>query len=117
MPFQFEEVKRTKLRDINVYVSKTRLCVHNLPKSVDNTKLKDICFQALSRARGVRIPEVRNIDGMDGLIDLKNEKNGSVGILESSLFIYIFFKLYTEQSDVPLRKQSMDVLIIYSYLI
>ena len=64
MPFQFEEVKRTKLRDINVYVSKTRLCVHNLPKSVDNSKLKAICLQAVSRSRGVRVTEVRNlIDG------------------------------------------------------
>ncbi|CAL8319432.1 unnamed protein product [Gadus morhua 'NCC'] len=71
---RFEEVKRTKLRDINVYVSKTRLCVHNLPKSVDNTKLKDICFQALSRARGVRIPECRV------MYDRKPEKGKAMGL-------------------------------------
>ncbi|XP_059916068.1 RNA-binding protein 28 isoform X2 [Gadus macrocephalus] len=70
---RFEEVKRTKLRDINVYVSKTRLCVHNLPKSVDNTKLKDICFQALSRARGVRITECRV------MYDRKPEKGKATG--------------------------------------
>lgn len=48
-----------KLRDINVYVSKTRLCVHNLPKSVDSKKLKALCFQALKGNKGVFINEVR----------------------------------------------------------
>ncbi|CAL8376181.1 unnamed protein product [Arctogadus glacialis] len=70
---RFEEVKRSKLRDINVYVSKTRLCVHNLPKSVDNAKLKDVCFQALSRARGVRITECRV------MCDRKPEKGKPMG--------------------------------------
>ncbi|CAL8296789.1 unnamed protein product [Boreogadus saida] len=70
---RFEEVKRTKLRDINVYVSKTRLCVHNIPKAVDSTKLKDICFQALSRARGVRITECRV------MCDRKPEKGKPMG--------------------------------------
>lgn len=57
---KFEEIKRAKLRDINVFVSKTRLCVHNLPKSVDNKKLKALCLQAVKGAKGVRITEVRN---------------------------------------------------------
>uniref|UniRef100_A0A8C8GRA1 RRM domain-containing protein n=1 Tax=Oncorhynchus tshawytscha TaxID=74940 RepID=A0A8C8GRA1_ONCTS len=36
---RFEYLKRTKLRDMNVFVTKTRLCVHNLPKSVDSKQL------------------------------------------------------------------------------
>ncbi|XP_008310123.1 RNA-binding protein 28 [Cynoglossus semilaevis] len=56
---RFEEVKRAKLRDINVFVSKTRLCVHNLSKSVDNKKLKALCLQALKGLKGVRITECR----------------------------------------------------------
>uniref|UniRef100_A0A3Q1H2J9 RNA-binding protein 28 n=1 Tax=Anabas testudineus TaxID=64144 RepID=A0A3Q1H2J9_ANATE len=56
---RFEEIKRAKLRDINVFVSKTRLCVHNLPKSVDNKKLKSLCLQAVKGAKGVRITECR----------------------------------------------------------
>lgn len=59
---QFEDIKRAKLRDINVFVSKTRLCVHNLPKSVDNKKLKALCLQAVKGAKGVRITEVRNMN-------------------------------------------------------
>ena len=56
---QFEEMKRAKLKAINVFVSKTRLCVHNLPKSVDNKKLKALCLQAVKGSKGVRITEVR----------------------------------------------------------
>ncbi|XP_034735105.1 RNA-binding protein 28 [Etheostoma cragini] len=56
---RFEEIKRTKLRDIGVFVSKTRLCVHNLPKSVDNKKLKALCLQAVKGSKGVRITECR----------------------------------------------------------
>ncbi|KAM7396611.1 hypothetical protein PAMP_019644 [Pampus punctatissimus] len=56
---RFEEIKRAKLRDIKVFVSKTRLCVHNLPKSVDNKKLKALCLQAVKGSKGVHITECR----------------------------------------------------------
>ncbi|XP_075875248.1 RNA-binding protein 28 isoform X3 [Nelusetta ayraudi] len=56
---RFEDLKRTKLRDINVYVSKTRLCVHNLPKFVDNKKLRAVCLAAVKETKGVRIVECR----------------------------------------------------------
>ncbi|KAM8891580.1 RNA-binding protein 28 isoform 2-T2 [Spinachia spinachia] len=56
---RFEEIKRTKLRAINVFVSKNRLCVHNLPKSVDNKKLKALCLQAVKGDKGVRMTECR----------------------------------------------------------
>ncbi|KAG7252167.1 hypothetical protein CRUP_016257, partial [Coryphaenoides rupestris] len=71
---RFEEVKRTKLRDINVYVSKTRLCVHNLPKSVDNQKLKAICLQAVKGSKGVRVTECRV------MYDRKPEKGKVMGV-------------------------------------
>ena len=48
-----------KLRDINVFVSKTRLCVHNLSKSVDVKKLRMMCLKAAGGGKGVRITEVR----------------------------------------------------------
>uniref|UniRef100_A0A9J8AQ63 RNA binding motif protein 28 n=1 Tax=Cyprinus carpio carpio TaxID=630221 RepID=A0A9J8AQ63_CYPCA len=55
---RFEELKRAKLKDMNVYVSKTRLCVHNLPKIVDQQKLQKLCFSAAG-GKGVRIAECR----------------------------------------------------------
>lgn len=54
---QFEELKRAKLKDVNVYVSKTRLCVHNLPKSVHQPKFRKLCLTAAG-GKGVRITEV-----------------------------------------------------------
>ncbi|XP_040895014.1 RNA-binding protein 28 [Toxotes jaculatrix] len=70
---RFEEIKRAKLRDINVFVSKSRLCVHNLPKSVDNKKLKALCLQAVKGDKGVRITECRV------MYDKKPEKGQVMG--------------------------------------
>ncbi|XP_037109231.1 RNA-binding protein 28 isoform X2 [Syngnathus acus] len=56
---RFEDIKRAKLRDMSVFVSKNRLCVHNLPKSVDNKKLRALCLQGFASVKGVRIPECR----------------------------------------------------------
>lgn len=70
---RFEETKRAKLRDIKVFVSKTRLCVHNLPKSVDNKKLKALCLQAVKGVKGVRMTECRVI------YDKKPEKGQVMG--------------------------------------
>ncbi|XP_074534718.1 RNA-binding protein 28 [Halichoeres trimaculatus] len=70
---RFEEVKRTKLQNINVFVSKTRLCVHNLPKSVDNKKLRALCLQPFKTSKGVHIPECRV------MYDKKPEKGQVMG--------------------------------------
>ncbi|XP_075998435.1 RNA-binding protein 28 [Genypterus blacodes] len=70
---RFEEMKRTKLRDIGVFVSKTRLCVHNLPKSVDNKKLKALCLQAVKGSKGVFVTECRV------MYDRKPQKGQAMG--------------------------------------
>ncbi|XP_071004863.1 RNA-binding protein 28-like isoform X2 [Oncorhynchus clarkii lewisi] len=56
---RFEDLKLTKLRDINVFVSKTRLCVHNLPKFVDVKQLRKLCLKAAGGGKLVRITECR----------------------------------------------------------
>nr|XP_016854094.1 PREDICTED: RNA-binding protein 28 [Anolis carolinensis] len=57
----FEELKRQKLKDQNIFVSRTRLCVHNLPKSVDDVRLRALMLRAAGgKGRGsVRIKECR----------------------------------------------------------
>lgn len=70
---RFEEVKRLKLRDVHVFVSKTRLCVHNLPKSVDNKRLRNICLQGLRGTRGAHINECRV------MYDKKPQKGQTMG--------------------------------------
>ncbi|KAM4573510.1 RNA-binding protein 28 isoform 2-T2 [Odontesthes bonariensis] len=70
---RFEEIKRAKLRDIGVFVSKTRLCIHNLPKSVDNKRLRALCLQHAKGVKGVRITECRI------MYDKKPEKGRVMG--------------------------------------
>ncbi|MCI4379043.1 hypothetical protein PGIGA_G00223350 [Pangasianodon gigas] len=54
---RFAELKKAKLKDVNVFVSQTRLCVHNLPKSVDRKRLFKLCLSAAGGGKGVRIKE------------------------------------------------------------
>ncbi|XP_072045384.1 LOW QUALITY PROTEIN: RNA-binding protein 28-like [Amphiura filiformis] len=41
-----ENIKRNKLKNINIFISPTRMVVHNLPKTVDDAKLKKIFLEA-----------------------------------------------------------------------
>ena len=57
--FQFELLKHQKLKDQNIFVSRTRLCLHNLPKAVDDKRLRKLLLNATGGEKGVRIKEVR----------------------------------------------------------
>ncbi|NXK42797.1 RBM28 protein, partial [Piprites chloris] len=49
---RFEELKRRRLQDPNVGVSRTRLCLHNLPKALDTPRLRALLRGALRHNRG-----------------------------------------------------------------
>ncbi|KAI7802395.1 RNA-binding protein 28 [Triplophysa rosa] len=53
---RFQELKRQKLKGVNVVVSKTRLCVHNLPKRVQKPEFRKISLRAAGY-KGARITE------------------------------------------------------------
>ncbi|XP_078091861.1 RNA-binding protein 28 [Mustelus asterias] len=55
---RFDELKRLRLKDVNIFVSPTRLCVHNLPKSLTDQQLRKLCLQAVG-SKGVRVKESR----------------------------------------------------------
>ncbi|XP_013931519.1 PREDICTED: RNA-binding protein 28 [Thamnophis sirtalis] len=64
---RFEELKRLKLKDQNIFVSQTRLCVHNLPKSVDGAALRKVMLQAAGGgSSGARIKECRVMRELKG---------------------------------------------------
>ncbi|XP_078275721.1 RNA-binding protein 28 [Rhinoraja longicauda] len=69
---RFEELKRHKLKDVNIFVSPTRLCVHNVPKSVTDQQLRKLCLQAAG-AKEARIKECRI---MRDLQTAKTKKDG-----------------------------------------
>lgn len=52
-----EALTRQKLKNPNIFVSPTRLCVRNIPVSVDDGKLKKIFFAAAGN-RHARVREV-----------------------------------------------------------
>uniref|UniRef100_A0A8C8RG49 RNA binding motif protein 28 n=1 Tax=Pelusios castaneus TaxID=367368 RepID=A0A8C8RG49_9SAUR len=56
---RFEELKHQKLKNQNIFVSRTRLCVHNLPKAVGDQQLRQLMLRAAGGGRGVRIKECR----------------------------------------------------------
>ncbi|XP_032895905.1 RNA-binding protein 28 [Amblyraja radiata] len=69
---RFEELKRHKLKDVNIFVSPTRLCVHNVPKSVTDQQLRKLCLQAAG-TKEARIKECRI---MRDLQTAKTKKDG-----------------------------------------
>ncbi|XP_053894501.1 RNA-binding protein 28 [Malaclemys terrapin pileata] len=56
---RFEELKRQKLKDQNIFVSRTRLCIHNLPKALDDKQLRQLLLRAAGGGPGLRIKECR----------------------------------------------------------
>ncbi|XP_028618443.1 RNA-binding protein 28 [Grammomys surdaster] len=56
---RFELLKHQKLKNQNIFVSQTRLCLHNLPKAVDDKQLRKLLLEATRGEKGVRIKECR----------------------------------------------------------
>ncbi|KAM7121393.1 RNA-binding protein 28 isoform 1-T1 [Molossus nigricans] len=68
---RFELLKHQKLKDQNIFVSRTRLCLHNLPKAVDDRQLRKLLLNATGGEKGVRIKEckvMRDLKGVHGKI-------------------------------------------------
>ncbi|KAG8524538.1 RNA-binding protein 28 [Galemys pyrenaicus] len=64
---RFELLKHQKLKDQNIFVSRTRLCLHNLPKAVDDKQLRQLLLTATSGEKGVRIKECRVMRDLKGV--------------------------------------------------
>ncbi|XP_053572304.1 RNA-binding protein 28 [Bombina bombina] len=82
---RFTETKREKLKSHNIFISKTRLCVHNIPKSVDDQKLRQLFLSAASGGRNVKIKEsrvMRDMKGVGGNIKGQSLGYGFVEFLE-----------------------------------
>uniref|UniRef100_A0A8C5S2P4 RNA binding motif protein 28 n=1 Tax=Laticauda laticaudata TaxID=8630 RepID=A0A8C5S2P4_LATLA len=63
---RFEELKRQKLKDQNVFVSQTRLCIHNLPKSLGGAALRKVMLQAAGGTPGAIVKECRVMRELKG---------------------------------------------------
>ncbi|XP_065795727.1 RNA-binding protein 28 [Muntiacus reevesi] len=63
---RFELLKHQKLKDQNIFVSRTRLCLHNLPKAVDDKQLRKLLLNATRGEKAVRIKECRVMRDLKG---------------------------------------------------
>uniref|UniRef100_A0AC11AY16 RNA binding motif protein 28 n=1 Tax=Ovis aries TaxID=9940 RepID=A0AC11AY16_SHEEP len=63
---RFELLKHQKLKDQNIFVSRTRLCLHNLPKAVDDKQLRKLLLNATRGEKVVRIKECRVMRDLKG---------------------------------------------------
>lgn len=63
---RFELLKHQKLKDQNIFVSRTRLCLHNLPKAVDDKQLRKLLLSSTRGEKGVRIKECRVMRDLKG---------------------------------------------------
>ena len=52
--------KREKLKDPNIFISETRLSIHNLPTNVDDKQLRQICLKNCEES-GAKIVEVNGL--------------------------------------------------------
>ncbi|XP_042551946.1 RNA-binding protein 28 isoform X3 [Dipodomys spectabilis] len=63
---RFELLKHQKLKNQNIFVSQTRICLHNLPKSVNDQQLRKLLLDATRGEKGVRIKECRVMRDLKG---------------------------------------------------
>lgn len=49
---------KAKLKNPLVFISPTRLCIHNLPPKVSDGALKAICFKSTAQGKAAKIIEV-----------------------------------------------------------
>ncbi|XP_072097237.1 RNA-binding protein 28 [Mobula birostris] len=78
---RFEELKRQKLKDVNIFVSPTRLCIHNIPKSVTDEQLRKLCLQAVG-AKEARIKECRIMRDLQMAKTKKDGRSLGYGFVE-----------------------------------
>ncbi|XP_072820646.1 RNA-binding protein 28 [Vicugna pacos] len=64
---RFELLKHQKLKDQNIFVSRTRLCLHNLPKAVDDKQLRKLLLNATRGEKRVHIKECRVMRDLKGI--------------------------------------------------
>ncbi|KFO29317.1 RNA-binding protein 28 isoform X2 [Fukomys damarensis] len=74
---RFELLKHQKLKDQNIFVSQTRLCLHNLPKAVDDKQLRKLLLNATRGEKRVCIKECRVMRDLKGVHG--NMKGQSLG--------------------------------------
>lgn len=59
--FRLEQKKATKLQSPNFHVSRTRLIMYNVPKSMNDKQLKRLCIDAVTSRATKQKPTIRQV--------------------------------------------------------
>lgn len=81
---KIETVKRAKIKNMYIFVSKTRLVVHNLPMSCNDQKLKELFRSAVKAKDGVLITEAKVMRDKSNLGEDKKGKPLGYGFVSFS---------------------------------
>lgn len=60
-PHRLERSKAMKLKSPNFHVSKTRIVIYNLPKSMTEKQLKKLCMDAVTSRATKQKPVIRQV--------------------------------------------------------
>ncbi|KAJ1388614.1 RNA-binding domain superfamily [Sesbania bispinosa] len=84
---ELERKKKTKLQSPNFHVSRTRLVIYNIPKSMTEKELKKLCIDAVISRATKQKPVIRQIkflkDGKKGKVSQEHHSRG-VAFIEFS---------------------------------
>lgn len=78
---RIEATNRRKIKNLNIFVSPTRLVFHNLPTKIDEKQLRRICHQAVGDQQA-QIKECRIMRDMDRTDSLGNAKSLGYAFIE-----------------------------------
>ena len=87
-----EQIKRQKLKNPNIFVSTTRLCIRNLPITVDDKKLK----QEFLKAAGDKSAVITEVIHFDAVVKRNLLNNVSAALFLKNVSIYKAFKMLFE---------------------
>jgi RNA recognition motif-containing protein len=83
---RLQEEKMTKLKSPNFHVSRTRLVVYNLPKSMTEKQLKKLFIDAVTSRATKQKPMIRQVSYLDSFVFVP--------------FLYVKFSLYPEVTSL-----------------
>ncbi|KAM7263962.1 hypothetical protein ACFE04_001645 [Oxalis oulophora] len=75
---RLQEGKSTKLQSPNFHVSRTRLIIYNLPKTMTEKELKKLCIEAVVSRASKQKPTIRQVKFLKGTPKGKNATQGKL---------------------------------------
>nr|XP_054774952.1 RNA-binding protein 28-like isoform X2 [Lytechinus pictus] len=110
---KIENVKKEKLKNLNIFVSPTRLAIHNLPKAVDDKKLREIAREAAGDKKA-KVIEARIMRDMNNPNAQGVSKSLGFGFVEFSQYEHALATLLHLNSNAQLFGPEKRLIVGFS---